>query len=146
VVGGGIFNIGELTITSTTIASNSATSGGGGIINSAGTVTLTDCTVANNTAAPGAEGGGLSDNGGTMVLNACTISGNSAGGGGGIFDPNTGAIATLTDTIIAGNVDTGGAPDDINGPNATDVTGSFNLIGTGGSGGIDGGADGNIVL
>ncbi len=149
VVGGGIFNLGELTISGTAIASNSATSGGGGVISSAGTATFTDCTVADNAAASGAGGGGLFDNGGTMVLTASTIFGNSAGGGsggGGLFDPNTGAVATLTDTIIAGNVDPGGTPDDINGSNATDVTGSFNLIGLGGSGGIVGGTDGNIVL
>jgi fibronectin-binding autotransporter adhesin len=149
VVGGGIFNLDELTIISTAIASNSATSGGGGVISSAGTATLTDSTVADNTVGPGAGGGGLYDSGGTMVLGACTVFGNSAGGGsggGGLFDPNTGAIATLTDTIIAGNVDPDGAPDDINGFNATDVTGSFNLIGTGGSGGILAGTDGNIVL
>ena len=124
-------------------------SGGGGVISSAGTATFTDCTVADNTVAPDAGGGGLFDNGGTMVLTASTISGNSAGGGsggGGLFDPNTGTVATLTDTIIAGNVDPDGTPDDINGSNVNGVTGSFNLIGLGGSGGIVGGTDGNIVL
>jgi hypothetical protein len=55
-------------------------------------------------------------------------------------------VATLTDTIVAGNAAPGGAPSDIAGIEAASVTGSFNLIGTGGSGGIRGGVQGNIVL
>jgi fibronectin-binding autotransporter adhesin len=54
--------------------------------------------------------------------------------------------ATLTDTIVAGNTDSMGGPSDIGGTQASQVTGSNNLIGTGGSGGITGGSDGNIVL
>jgi hypothetical protein len=52
----------------------------------------------------------------------------------------------LTDTIVAGNTGPGGAASDIGGLEAAVVTGSFNLIGTGGSGGIQDGAQGNIVL
>ena len=82
------------------------------------------------------------------MLAACTFFGNSAVDGGGLYNPTTGpaAITTLTDTIVAGNVEPGGAPDDINGSDATDVTGPFNLIGPGGSGGIENGIGGNIVL
>jgi fibronectin-binding autotransporter adhesin len=142
--GGGIVNFGTLNLGDTTLTNNNASNSGGGVDNE-GSATLTNCTVSGNT---GGNSGGLG-NYRTLMLTDCTISGNSAGGGsggGGLFDPNTGAIATLTDTIIAGNVNPGGAPDDINGFNATDVTGSYNLIGTGGSGGIVGGTDGNIVL
>ena len=142
--GGGIVNFGTLNVSDTTLTDNNASNSGGAVDND-GSATLTNCTVSGNTAG---NSGGLG-NYSTLTLTDCTISGNSAGdgsGGGGLFDPNTGAIATLTDTIIAGNVDPGGAPDDINGFNATDVTGSFNLIGLGGSGGIGGGTDGNIVL
>ncbi len=49
----------------------------------------------------------------------------------------------MIDTIVAGNAQTGG---DIAGNGAARVVGSFNLIGAGGSGGIVGGTDGNIVL
>ena len=52
---------------------------------------------------------------------------------------------TLTGTIVAGNSGQS-VPDDIGGFAATAVTGSFNLIGTGGSGGIVNGSQGNIVL
>ena len=78
-----------------------------------------------------------------MTLTDCTISGNSAGSGGGIYNgPGT---TTLTGTIVAGNSDQSG-PNDIGGSSAAAVSGSFSLIGTGGSGGIVNGSHGNIVL
>ena len=67
----------------------------------------------------------------------CTISSNSAEYGGGLAG---GEI--LTDTIVAGNTNANGIASDIEG----NATGSYNLIGTGGSGGVTGGSDGNIVL
>ncbi len=80
----------------------------------------------------------------TALLNLtdCTISGNSAGAGagdygGGLFN---GGNATLTDTIVAGN-EQDMTPSDIGGT----VTGSYNLIGSGGSGGLVDGTSGNIV-
>ena len=54
----------------------------------------------------------------------------------------TPATANLTDTIVAGN--TVSDASDIGG--ASNVSGSDNLIGTGGSGGLVNGVDGNIVL
>ena len=78
----------------------------------------------------------------TLSVSDCTISGNSAGTDCGGLDASQ--PATLEDTIVAGNLGTGDA--DIGGPFAVAVTGSYNLIGPGGSGGIQGGNDGNIVL
>ena len=52
---------------------------------------------------------------------------------------------TLTGTIVAGNSGQSG-PDDIVSFPANAVTGSYNLIGTGGSSGIVNGSQGNIVL
>jgi hypothetical protein len=137
-VGGGVFNGGTLTMTGVTISGNSAGSQGGGLSLS-GTTTLTDCTISGNSAN---QGGGLLMFGrANTALVACTVSGNSAttpGGGGGLYsypyygyDPRV----TLTDTIVAGNRASDGASDfarDYVGP----VTGSYNLIGTGGSGGL----------
>ena len=80
------------------------------------------------------------DNIGTATLTNCTISGNQASDGGGGVD-NVGT-ATLTDTIVAGNTGRSSAASDIDGT----VTGSHNLIGTGGSGGLISGQNGNIVL
>ena len=50
----------------------------------------------------------------------------------------TPAPPRLRKTIVAANTGPGGSPSDIGGNNAMDVTGSYDLVGTGGSGGIDG--------
>ena len=79
---------------------------------------------------------------------ACTITGNSSAVGGGIDAATKGpdsGTAVLEDTIVAGNTGTGGNPGDIGGSNAGGVTGTCDLIGTGGSGGIAGGT-GDVVL
>ena len=118
--------------------------GGGGVGIGPGTATLTNCTITGNSAA---LGGGLR-NYGPATLTACTISGNTASTAGGLANESgagyTGT-ATLTDTIVAGNTAPGGAASDIGGSDPADVTGTYNLIGTGGSGGITGGTNGNLV-
>ncbi len=43
--------------------------------------------------------------------------------------------ATLEDTIVATNTGTGGSPSDIGGGNSAGVVGTYDLVGTGGSGG-----------
>ena len=109
--------------------------------------TLTNCTISGNIASM--TGGGLS-NTGTLSLKSCTVNGNSATvSGGGLYNHDfldSRGAATLTDTIVAGNTGAGGAPSDIAGIESGRVTGSFNLIGTGGSGGIQGGFEHDIVL
>ena len=136
--GGGVQNTGKATITNCTISGNSAFNGGGGVNNGGtGTATLTNCTVSGNTAD---FGGGVNIGANaTATLINCTVSGNSAQTGGGM--ENFGK-ATLTDTIVAGNTGPSSAASDIAGT----VTGSHNLIGTGGSGGLINGQNGNIVL
>ena len=132
-------------LTNCTISGNYSQVYGGGVNNN-GTVTLANCTISGNSAF---KGGGV-DNGGTAILTNCTISGNKlhqAGGGGdppfggGVYN---GGTATLTDTIVAGNTGLSSAASDIPGT----VTGfsSHNLIGTGGSGGLSNGQNGNIIL
>ena len=69
---------------------------------------------------------------GTASLTNCTISGNSTGySGGGIY--NYGGPVTLTNSIVAGNSSAHGGAD-IGGYSS--VSGSYNLIGIGGSGGL----------
>ncbi|HBI43132.1 MAG TPA: hypothetical protein DDY78_09800 [Planctomycetales bacterium] len=89
------------------------------------------------------SGGGLF-NSGTATLTNCTVSGNSANGGvgGGLYIRV--GTSTLTNTIVAGNTNSSGASDILN--LFADVSGSYNLIGTGGSGGLTNGVNGNIVL
>ncbi len=131
-----------ISATDCTISGNSA----GGVSNGyRASVTLTACTISGNSAT---KGGGVF-NFGPIHLTACTISGNSATTGGGLYDVLSAGYsspATLIDTIVAGNAGGGGVASDVVGPGAGAVTGTNNLIGTGGSGGITGGSDGNIVL
>ncbi|MGO9462978.1 MAG: beta strand repeat-containing protein, partial [Isosphaeraceae bacterium] len=172
--GGGLYSDdGTLNMTDCTISGNSAKFGGGLLVNQ-GTATLIGCTIAGNYAND--KAGGLDNYGGTVTFENCTISGNTAkSGGGGVFaglnnskPPTTTLIettdadnsatsgvgglynqgtATLTDTIVAGN--STGSPStasDVGGSAASSVTGTYNLIGDGGSGGISNGSNHDIVL
>jgi len=144
--GGGIENAGTLTLADSTVADNSADAGGG-IVNNA-TMTLTNSTIASNSATIG--GGLLND--GTLTSVNSTIAGNNVGrfGSGGGLDAYAGT-ATLFNTIIALNTRGSGGTakaDDISlyGGGSVSSASQNNLIGTGGSGGLINGIDGNIVL
>ena len=170
-LGGAIYNEGTAAIEGCTLSGNTARNGGGLVTGLSAMSRLANCTLSGNTALHGAgvesystttlsnctlsgnvasvSGGGVS-NSGTVTLTSCTLSGNSAAAsGGGLYNhdfiDNRGVIV-LTDTIVAGNTGAGGASSDIAGIESGRVTGSFNLIGNGGSGGIQGGEQGNIVL
>lgn len=117
--GAGIYNLqGLLTATGTSVHSNLAVTGGGGIWNSSGSVVLNDCTIRENTArsteAYEAIGGGLFNSAGvsnsTMTLNHTVVISNTAdgpeSGGGGIGNSSvsgTAGILTLNDSTVAGN-------------------------------------------
>jgi predicted outer membrane repeat protein len=145
--GGGIENGGTLVGRASTIAGNSASTTGGGIDNLGGTVTLTNDTIANNVAQ---NGGGVSDSGALSAINV-TIASNqvlAAGAGGGLYIL-TGGFAILDNTIVALNTLGSGS----NAP-ANDIAlgggllasfSAYNLIGTGGSGGLVNGVNGNLV-
>ena len=139
--GGGIDNNGTMTVSDSTIADNSAQDGGG--INNGGTLSVTNSTIAYNNVTNGdyygggfgGIGGGI-DNGGALAVANSTIAGNSAEySAGGIA-----GAAALNNTIIALNT-AGDSASDI----ADEVSGAFNLIGTGGSGGLINGVNGNQV-
>ncbi len=133
---GGLLNGGTATLTNCTISGNSRASGGG--LDNYHTATLTNCTVSGNSAT---NGGALYNNA-TMYLTACTVSGNSASTGGGLDNDGT---ATLTNTIVAGNtLPNSLIASDISGTKS--VSGSYNLLGTGGQGGLTNGVNGNIFL
>jgi hypothetical protein len=153
--GGGIANgttsgTAILTITNSTISGNAADGGnnsGGGIINTTGsgtaTLTITNSTISGNSVnAVNGFGGGIYNSalGGTATLTVTnsTMSGNSASNaGGGIYIAGSGTVtAKLSNTIVAGNTKSNGTtPDDIQGT-TVDPSSSFNLVGTGGSGGL----------
>ena len=109
--GGGVNNIGAVTLTNVTLSNNTATFYGGGVEN-LGTATLINVTLSNNTAT-GTQtscntcttlngGGGGLDNAGTATLTNVTFNGNTAGdyGGGGVSNSGT---ATLTNVTFSDN-------------------------------------------
>lgn len=97
--GGGIYNVGTLTVANSVLSDNSAGTGGG--IFNWGTLTVTNGTLSANVSAR--HGGGIfnSSGGGTLTITNSTLSGNSSGGlGGGIAISGTAAIA---DSILSAN-------------------------------------------
>lgn len=146
-LGGAIFvRSGSLTLTNSTLESNSATGGKGGAGRSGGTsgsagqgsgggifvykdatATITNSTISGNTVPN--DGGGIYNYGGSTTLSNVTIAHNTAGGqGGGLI--NNGGTVNVTNTIIA--LDRGTNPDVSGTINST----GHNLIAntTGGSG------------
>jgi hypothetical protein len=95
--GGGILNGGTLTLTQSTLSGNSADFDGGGITNFE-MLTLTNSTLSGNSAR---FGGGI-HNRGTLTLDRSTLSGNAAArfSGGGIYNEGT---LTLTQSTLSGN-------------------------------------------
>ena len=146
-LGGGIYDDGSLTVHASTISNNAATSGlGGGIyIDSSADspgddsfADFDDSTIANNSSH---QGSGIYAAGG-FVLTNCTVAFNfvSKTGGGGGLDIAPETFGLVFNTIVAQNTDNIGA-DDIVG---TVGLGEYDLIGTGGSGGLTD-TSGNLV-
>ncbi len=105
--GGGVLNDNSAAFTDCTLSGNTATATGGGIYNVV-TATFTGCTLSGNTTA---GVGGAVLNLGTSTLSDCTLSGNSAAGDGGGLDIFAGSKATITGTIVAGNIGDNGTGD-----------------------------------
>ncbi len=115
--GGGIENLGTLTVANCIFAKNTASGGGGGgIANEVNsTLSVSDCTFAGNSAF---VGGGIANSGNAGVTN-CTFTGNSAGQAGGAVLNSSAlqttkqiATATVANCTFAGNsAGTGGAID-----------------------------------
>ncbi len=152
--GGGIFNSGTLTVRGSTIDQNSSNASGGGIDNQ-GTATVVNSTITDNFAAlsnratNGGSGGGIFNyDTGTLTVVNSTIARNFVEGssGGGLYIQ--GGTVTLDNTIVALNHSQQGPneadlPDDIAG--LVSASSAYNLIGTGGSGGLSDGTKHNQV-
>ncbi len=103
--GGGIVNIGTLTVSNSIISDNSAIGVGGGIYNG-GLLTVSNSAFNGNST--GLFGGGI-DNGGTLTVNSSTLSGNSAnGGGGGIYNEGFGIVTVSNSTLSNNSTSYGG--------------------------------------
>jgi hypothetical protein len=144
--GGGISNNGTMAVVDSALSDNTAAQGGGAIANNS-TLTLTNVTIAGNAA--GTSGGGIDQVGGALTAVNVTITGNSVGavGSGGGLDVELGSAA-LYNTIVALNTKgtgTGAGASDITVASPRTLSGSFNLIGTGGSGGLINGVNDNQV-
>ncbi len=136
----------SLVVSATMLQSNTATNYGGGAYID-GTAFFSNSTLEGNQAA---DGGGLISYG-TLTCTNTTIAGNiasSSGGGLYIVQDDT----TIYNTIVATNTLSNAkkTASDITGTLDHDVVSgqtrsSYNLIGTGGSGGLSNGANGNLV-
>jgi len=108
-VGGGIYSVGTLTVTNSTISGNHAGGSGGAIANYGGTLTVTNSTISGNTAR--GYGGGIHSSGGTLTATNSTISGNTADADGGGINSgvnNGGGTLTVTNSTVSGNTSAGG--------------------------------------
>jgi hypothetical protein len=170
--GGGFFNDSVATISSSTFSNNSAFTGGGIANDLSGFLYLINSTVADNYA--GQNGGGINEVGVMHITNS-TIAYNSvaANGTGGGIDASSGTTG-LNNTIVAENTSAtapSSSTSSATTPTGTTTTGTtttgtsttgttatpnnvagtlsplsgYNLVGTGGTGGLTTGVNGNLV-
>lgn len=116
--GGGISNIGTLTMVGGAILNNTSKdqtdpSGGGGLYNDAGsTATLKGVTISGNRAT--VTGGGGICNLGTLILDGCTIEGNVAQTeGGGVWNKETATLNMQGENSIKDNTAEGGVTNNL---------------------------------
>lgn len=115
--GGGIENLGTLTVRGSTIVDNTATNKGGGIRNQ-GAASIENSTFVGNIAS---QGGALSSPGTTTVTHATMTANQSTSSSSAGIDRNGGVLQVYY-SIIGGNVRTNGSP-------ASDCSGTPELIG-----------------
>ena len=113
--GGGIFNSGTLTVINTAFSENSAAAGGA--IFSNNVLTVTNSTFSGNAS----NSGGGFYNWGSLSITDSTISGNTAGDGGGIYNSKT---LVVTNTTFENNAATAGDGGAIENEDVTTVTSS----------------------
>jgi hypothetical protein len=104
--GGGIENDGRLTVTSSTISNNAANFGSGGGLTNYGTASLSKTTLSGNSS-PAGNGGGI-ENYGTLTITHSSVPNNTApiGQGGGI--DNSGSVTMTTSSLTGNNDSLGG--------------------------------------
>jgi hypothetical protein len=136
--GGGVLAgaAGMLTIETSSITGNRATSAGGGIANR-GILTVTGSTIRDNVTAN--VGGGLWNHEGTTTIGTSTVSGNSAMSGGGIAS-TTGHVSLTAVTVSANEATVNGggiivAANLVNESSAMTIEGSTIIANTAANGG-----------
>ena len=101
-IGGGINNLGRLSMSAISLSGNWAQSEGGGLYNS-GEVTITNSTISGNTVSDQelrSDGGGIYNTGTIRITNSSLIA-NNAKAGGGVY--NNGGSVFLTNSTVSGN-------------------------------------------
>jgi len=125
---------GTLSITSSTLANNSAGFGGALFIDSSGTTTLTNDTFASNAATDG-DGGAIDDeDGASVTMTGDTFTGNSSNEGGALYFD--GDSAQLTNTTFDGNTSYFGGAIDLETSGASFTNDTIANNGAGDGGGI----------
>ncbi|MFI1015105.1 hypothetical protein [Streptomyces sp. NPDC020965] len=98
--GGGVLNLGLLTVANSIVSGNSATGSGGGVYSANGTVvTIKNSTVSGNTAA--GSGGGVHSGTAAATIKSTAVSSNTATGDGGGFYGS--GLATVGDSPFTAN-------------------------------------------
>ncbi len=78
-LGGGIYNAGTLTVTSSTVSDNYAGGYSGGVHNDRGTININDSTLSGNSTAPGFNfGGAMYNHAGVVTLTDSTVTGSAS--------------------------------------------------------------------
>ncbi len=141
--GGGIFINGQSVTVMNCLITNNQTSGWGGGIRSAGTATVVNTTISGNLAGSGGGGMDLLDTSiGKMTAINVTITNNRSSNAGGVLRES--GQAKFKNSLIAGNHPlSGSSASDVSG--TLDTSSSFNLVGTGGSGGLTNGVNNNQI-
>ncbi len=119
--GGGLYNLGSLTLSNSTVTGDSAYNGGGIFNGSNGTMVMSGDTVNNNTAVD--AGGGIDNDGNLTIINS-TIAANAAYAGGGMF---TNGVLMMGNSTVASNTVTG---INANGGGIDDFGGELDLLNT----------------
>ena len=106
--GGGIYNLGTLTVSGSIISDNSSVGSGGGISSEGGSVTVTDSTLQNNSAA--GNGGGINVMNGSLTVTHVTFSNDRATNsfGGGINYSSTSDLILTDSTFDSNKANNGG--------------------------------------
>ena len=102
--GGGIYNVGSLTMMSCTVSNNNRANGwgGGGGIHNVGSLTMMSCTVSNNRENGWGGGGGIcNDDSASLSLTNCVVMNCLGTYGGGIH--NRHGTVTITNTYVGSN-------------------------------------------
>lgn len=102
--GGGVYNTGLLTLSNSSILNNTASGDGGGIANT-GALVAGQCTISGNKTTGNTDGGGINTIGSSSsFISNSTLSGNLAGRDGGAIHAGASGGVSLINSTISGNM------------------------------------------